>query len=84
MHAANRCSVSERFGRLMIDTIIKVFVGKSVSDACKVDHGIALLQQRLPVKGLDRSGSWTPTMSGPSKASVDLDAAITLQPRAAR
>ena len=59
-------SMSERFGRSMIDAVIEVVIGKRVSDAGEMDDGIAILQQGgCQSNGRDRSGSGTVTMFGP-------------------
>ena len=47
--AAAKCVTRERRGRLMIDTIIQAINSKLVSYSGKMDDGIALLQQWLPV-----------------------------------
>ena len=44
MFAAAKRSTSQRFGRLMIDTVVQIVVGKCVRDSGKMDDGIALLQ----------------------------------------
>jgi hypothetical protein len=41
----------------MIDQIVFAFVGKSISDIGKVDHGIAIVQQWLPVEWQGQVGN---------------------------
>src|ERR1700723_2482597 len=48
--AAAECGLSERCGRPVIDLIVQVVAGKSVSNSSKMDDDIALLQQWSPIE----------------------------------
>ena len=50
--AAAECGPSQRRGRSVIDLIVQIVAGKSVSNSSKMNDDITLPQQRLPIERL--------------------------------